>query len=97
MNDAQIVAVIQQGKDRMPGFPDLKGEEFKDLMNYLRSSSESAAKPAAGNSSSKTHRTGPSRLVVRCSSRAAPFAMDATQWEARPAPTLRNRRLCMPM
>jgi mono/diheme cytochrome c family protein len=52
MNDAQIVAVIQQGKDRMPGFPDLKGEELKDLMSYLRSSSDSAAKPAAGISSS---------------------------------------------
>ena len=51
MNDAQIIAVIQQGKDRMPGFPNLQGDELKNLMSYLRSPSESAAKPVAGNES----------------------------------------------
>ncbi|MGA2539236.1 MAG: c-type cytochrome [Terracidiphilus sp.] len=45
---AQITEIIQKGKDRMPGNPDLKGEELASLLRYLQSADEAASKPANG-------------------------------------------------
>ncbi len=36
MTDPQILAIIQDGKGRMPGFPKLAGKDLDDLMRFLR-------------------------------------------------------------
>lgn len=59
MTDAEITTVIQQGKDRMPGFPNLQGDELKSLLSFLRSPAESASRSA----SEHTAGTGSSELV----------------------------------
>jgi mono/diheme cytochrome c family protein len=40
MNDKQIIEIVQQGKDRMPGNPELKGEELTALLHFLASQDE---------------------------------------------------------
>jgi len=60
MNDQQIADLIHNGKDRMPGFPDIQGDELKGILNYLAGAPAGASatapelvaqgpeKPAAG-------------------------------------------------
>jgi len=48
LTDAQITEIVQKGKDRMPGNPDIKGEELASLLRYLQSADEAASKPASG-------------------------------------------------
>lgn len=53
LTDPQISEIIQKGKDRMPGFPDIQGEELTSLLHFLESEGEptgsatSAAKSTA--------------------------------------------------
>ena len=39
----QISEIIQKGKDRMPGFPDIQGAELASLLKYLESADQSAS------------------------------------------------------
>jgi mono/diheme cytochrome c family protein/sRNA-binding regulator protein Hfq len=48
LTDLQISEIVQKGKDRMPGFPDIKGEELAGLLHYLDSGDESAGSAASG-------------------------------------------------
>src|ERR1700677_2289533 len=41
MNDQQISEIIQQGKGRMPGNSELKGEELTALLHFLARQDES--------------------------------------------------------
>ena len=43
MKDDKIVALIHTGKGRMPGFPDLKGDEMAALVKYLDAAPATAA------------------------------------------------------
>jgi mono/diheme cytochrome c family protein len=45
MNDQQIIEIVQQGKGRMPGNPDLKGQELTALLHFLAHEDKSAPKP----------------------------------------------------
>jgi mono/diheme cytochrome c family protein len=51
LTSLQISEIVQKGKDRMPGFPDLQGEELASLLHYLESADESAANAASGGNS----------------------------------------------
>jgi len=46
MNDQQIADIVHNGKDRMPGFPDIQGEELKGILNYLGTAPAGAAASA---------------------------------------------------
>jgi mono/diheme cytochrome c family protein len=48
LTDPQISEIIQKGKDRMPGFPDIKGDEMSSLLHYLASADPSAATAVPG-------------------------------------------------
>jgi mono/diheme cytochrome c family protein len=53
MIDAQITEIIHSGKDRMPGFADIKGEELAGLLHYLKTADESSAKLATSDSTAE--------------------------------------------
>jgi mono/diheme cytochrome c family protein len=57
LTDRQISEIVQKGKDRMPGFPDLRGEELASLLHYLESADQSAANVASGGNST-AHTSG---------------------------------------
>jgi quinoprotein glucose dehydrogenase len=43
MNSGQVADVIQHGKGRMPGFPNIKGNQLDRLSEYLLNGDSSAA------------------------------------------------------
>jgi mono/diheme cytochrome c family protein len=47
MSADQLVAMVHTGKGRMPGFPDLKGDELTALVHFLSTTSEPATAGAA--------------------------------------------------
>jgi mono/diheme cytochrome c family protein len=47
MKDDQITDIIHQGKDRMPGFPNLEGGELTSLLHFLARADQQSTHPAA--------------------------------------------------
>lgn len=47
MTDPQIETIIQKGKDRMPGFPNIQGDELTSLLHYLALPADSPATAVA--------------------------------------------------
>ncbi len=61
MQQQQVLALIHQGKGRMPGFPKLQGDELAALLRYLSASgrvSQSPAHAAGEDAELKYHFTG---------------------------------------
>lgn len=61
MQQQQVLALIYQGKGRMPGFPKLQGDELAALLRYLSASgrvSQSPAHAAGEDAELKYHFTG---------------------------------------
>lgn len=48
LSDPQIAEIIQKGKDRMPGNPDLKDAELASLLQFLHTGSESGPTASLG-------------------------------------------------
>jgi len=55
MTEQQISDLIQKGRDRMPGNPDLKGDELAALLRFLVSPAGSESKLAAVDGASAAH------------------------------------------
>jgi mono/diheme cytochrome c family protein len=60
MKDPAIVSLVRNGKGRMPGFPELKGEELTALLHYLSSSNSTPSVGASneGKAADSTHSQG---------------------------------------
>jgi mono/diheme cytochrome c family protein len=64
LTESQISEIIQRGKDRMPGFPDIQGEELAGLLNYLERTGVPAAGAASGAKSTSQSSSGPSSALA---------------------------------
>ena len=53
LTDAQIIATIQQGKGRMPGFPGLSGTQIETLLQFLKGQSPAGNPQPSSNASSE--------------------------------------------
>ncbi len=64
MPEDKIVKIIQAGTDKMPGFSDVAGQQLKDLLAYLHSSSQPEDKKEMQSSAAKPHEEDPAGAKV---------------------------------
>jgi quinoprotein glucose dehydrogenase len=64
MSEDKIVKIIQVGTDKMPGFSDVAGQQLKDLLAYLHSSSQPEDKKEMQSSAAKPHEEDPAGAKV---------------------------------
>ena len=53
LTDAQIIATVQQGKGRMPGFPSLSGTQLETLLQFLKGESPAGNPQPTSNAGSE--------------------------------------------